>query len=384
MSSDAPIKSSQICRACGHLVPMELYAEARGGGKVTVCNPCLNEWDLDYRKKRLRQKARSAARMPSHNESDSVSRDEEAAAAAATRVSATLRKDVDEIVGGLTNREIASFIDRSKGLGISFWDVLDHWKRCGGLCDVCGRRLLIIFPPGSNRAKVGEVARYDHDHVDGRVRGVLCAECNIHTIPGYELAVRCGLDKVQAYLSAGADIDHAARDSVFGRSAMNREDIMSAIPGVTYAEAGSIRLRAYSRKVNVWTVVNFWKRCGGMCELCGRRIFLSRCSVPEGSSGMACCDHDHANGRIRGFLCLVCNVTVVPGYESAIRIGEDKIRAYLGMGVNDLLPSGRVPFLGDKAVGHTGENKLPATCSNYAVSIAIHRLLGDWTVGNRK
>lgn len=57
-----------------------------------------------------------------------------------------------------------------------------------GVCAICGR------PPKNNLLAV------DHDHITGRVRGLLCAPCNRH-LGWYDLNKR----QVAAYLTSGPD-----------------------------------------------------------------------------------------------------------------------------------------------------------------------------------
>jgi Recombination endonuclease VII len=62
------------------------------------------------------------------------------------------------------------------------------WEDQGGVCAICGQ------PPTNNLLAV------DHDHVTGRVRGLLCAPCNRH-LGWYDMYKQ----QVAGYLASGRD-----------------------------------------------------------------------------------------------------------------------------------------------------------------------------------
>lgn len=53
-----------------------------------------------------------------------------------------------------------------KKFGLTGNDYLVMWMECGGLCEVCGR------------ADADRLLAVDHCHETGRVRGLLCLNCN--------------------------------------------------------------------------------------------------------------------------------------------------------------------------------------------------------------
>ncbi|WP_083419642.1 endonuclease domain-containing protein [Pseudofrankia sp. BMG5.37] len=91
----------------------------------------------------------------------------------------------------------------------------DHWLRTYGLtvsayaalmasqdgkCPVCD--VVLSSLPG-NRVHV------DHDHRDGRVRGLLCSTCNVRVVPAVEALAPDLLARAMAYLQrtlAGRDL----------------------------------------------------------------------------------------------------------------------------------------------------------------------------------
>jgi hypothetical protein len=56
---------------------------------------------------------------------------------------------------------------------------------------------------------------------------------------------------------------------------------------------------------------------GGVCQLCGMK------------AGKLLCDHNHATGLIRGFVCHSCNVTRIPNAEQADAPTDTHAHAYL-------------------------------------------------------
>ena len=116
-----------------------------------------------------------------------------------------------------------------------------------------------------------------------------------------------------------------------------RKSMGRLVHGLTYDDVESLLYRAGSLRVGVEVVAKLWARCRGLCEICGRKIYLTITANESdvldrgGNENKACCDHDHGTGQVRGFLCTKCNLMVVPGYEAAVACGENKVREYLGM-----------------------------------------------------
>jgi hypothetical protein len=69
--------------------------------------------------------------------------------------------------------------------GITLADKEIKVQECGGMCEMCGMTLT-----------TSTNTHLDHDHVTGRVRGILCGSCN-RRLGWYELHA----DQVQRYLT---------------------------------------------------------------------------------------------------------------------------------------------------------------------------------------
>lgn len=65
----------------------------------------------------------------------------------------------------IRNRELRKY-------GITFEDQQRMYVEQGGKCAICGREIFLF---GSSKK---DTAHVDHDHLTGRVRGLLCQECN--------------------------------------------------------------------------------------------------------------------------------------------------------------------------------------------------------------
>ncbi len=63
-----------------------------------------------------------------------------------------------------------------KGYGITEAEYEQMWRRQGGACANPDCRA--VFPPYSNDGIMRTKLQIDHDHVTGRVRGLLCQRCN--------------------------------------------------------------------------------------------------------------------------------------------------------------------------------------------------------------
>jgi hypothetical protein len=98
---------------------------------------------------------------------------------------------------GITDADIAALIRRSRSFRVDVDVILKAWVRCGGKCELCG--VAIFLCRESRGDKPGSIACCDHDHIDSRVRGMLCHRCN-HLIAGYEAALRLGEDAVRLYV----------------------------------------------------------------------------------------------------------------------------------------------------------------------------------------
>lgn len=75
-------------------------------------------------------------------------------------------------------------LQRKYGIGVTQYD--EMLARQGGGCAICGAA------PDHPRNRGNGSLHVDHDHKTGRVRGILCAECNT-TLGVYEAAQESGL-----------------------------------------------------------------------------------------------------------------------------------------------------------------------------------------------
>jgi hypothetical protein len=55
---------------------------------------------------------------------------------------------------------------------------------------------------------------------------------------------------------------------------------------------------------------------GRRCDICGAGL------VEQNGRSMACLDHDHATGRVRGILCSNCNTALGLLHDDPVRLAE--------------------------------------------------------------
>jgi hypothetical protein len=75
------------------------------------------------------------------------------------------------------NPERATFLRkqaRLKKYGIDFKRYAEIWDEQKGCCAICA----MSFGPFGTSENAKEMAYIDHDHVTGKVRGLLCNNCN--------------------------------------------------------------------------------------------------------------------------------------------------------------------------------------------------------------
>lgn len=148
--------------------------------KEGQCRPCKKAW-YEKNKERLR-KAKAAA----YEANKERHREERARYYQANKekikakVAAYAKENGDKVRGYQ--------LEKTYGVSLEVFEQMNAQQ--GGLCKICGG------PPTENRKNLS----VDHDHLTGRVRGLLCLRCNV--LLGFAMESVDLLDKAKAYLEA--------------------------------------------------------------------------------------------------------------------------------------------------------------------------------------
>jgi len=200
------------------------------------------------------------------------------------------------------NKYVSDRLSRWRHIGVkinSWQEYVDVYNRAGGKCEICGKPLkLSKFDDGDF-----EVARLDHDHETGMIRGILCDECN--------------------HIAVNFDLNKKALDY------LKNSELKNVIPiedNKTPKEVRIERLKKWKDEgMNIsWEeYVGLYNMAGGKCEICGKSLKLTKADDGDGIE-VANLDHDHISGRPRGILCKKCN-SIVRNMEL-----NEKALKYLG------------------------------------------------------
>jgi len=137
----------KTCTQCGEEKPLDdFYAEKKGrDGRRPECKTC----NLANRAAKYRENPRPAIERALRWKRDNPE-----------RYRATQREYVESGKKSVSSRK--SHLKRKYGLTLEAFDALLASQ--GGGCAVCGR---------------ADADNVDHDHITGRVRGILCFNCNV-------------------------------------------------------------------------------------------------------------------------------------------------------------------------------------------------------------
>jgi hypothetical protein len=167
-------------------------------------------------------------------------------------------------------------LKREYGIDSGVFNLL--WESQGNRCAVCKRERMV----GEKRFHV------DHDHITGKVRGILCFKCNSGIGLFRDNPVL--LHRVIEYLKSGLLCNPGPIDRI-----------------------GDVQNNKYFRRRLKLTNLEFegiFKCQGGKCKICHE--------VLSNDKFKCYLDHDHSTGKVRGLLCGYCNFGIGAFQDSEV------------------------------------------------------------------
>lgn len=186
------------------------------------------------------------------------------------------------------SRYVGKYLDQQRTYmlrhryGLTPADVTAMIQMQEGRCGICSREM-------------GTRPHIDHDHLTGRVRGILCPRCNLAL--GFIEAL--GVEQLREYLCRPSNVPQLT-------SRLKQ-------PGWSVADRKRALLYGLSPEAFSELMESQEARCG----LC-RNLFEEKPRAFD-------IDHDHRSGRVRAILCRTCNNAA----GRAESIGLDLINDYL-------------------------------------------------------
>jgi hypothetical protein len=92
------------------------------------------------------------------------------------------------------NRDYWRLYNRCRGVGITIKDYLEIFRTHNGCCDICG----------TSHLELNKALGIDHDHVTGKIRGLLCNNCNV-ALGGFRDSPEV-LEKAVSYLKKHQEV----------------------------------------------------------------------------------------------------------------------------------------------------------------------------------
>lgn len=231
----------KVCSKCGVAKPhSEYYAGKRyADGLRRQCKPCFTQ--QTGRRRKHQSVHNREYYLAQRNAWNALHREE-------------LRQKRRDYLRAHPDRTRAANLKSKYGITVEEWNVL--FASQGSRCAICG----------SEHPKSYGLWHTDHDHVTGKVRGILCQQCNV------------GLGKL------GESQDGVVRAIKYLTESVDTE-----------IDYGQTRGRKAQRTLRPAILGRFGNVCGICGVSTGRRLDI---------------DHNHTTGKVRGVLCYPCNLGI--------------------------------------------------------------------------
>ena len=137
----------KTCKKCGSQKPLSEFSKGQYGGLQARCKDCLNKQQREYRKANPEiYKAAQRRYKDKHREHTRIK-------------NAEYREKYPEL-------QRKTYYQREYGITISDFD--DMYIEQGGCCAICGK----------HQSELNLRLNIDHCHKTGKIRGLLCGNCN--------------------------------------------------------------------------------------------------------------------------------------------------------------------------------------------------------------
>ena len=255
---------NKFCNKCKITKTVDKFSKSseNSDGLQSKCKDCAKDWSEQNRERRkIQNKERYLKNKPLINAMGKIWRENNFGYS--TKCVRKWREN---------NPGVTRDLQLKRDFGISLDEYKQILEKQKGVCAICR---------GRNKCNENISLAVDHNHITGKIRGLLCLKCNLG-IGAFKDNIDL-LEKAYSYLlfSTAQSID------AFGRTYKDFK------PG----KSANTRHFLKITKEKFREILLFQNH---LCKICKN-------PKPSTAKRDFCVDHDHISGKIRGILCPSCN-----------------------------------------------------------------------------